>query len=303
MPKLGAQNATKKVSLEAVSDFPLTLRPLRAVVQKNRGRLHYFGADPEAALSKYLEERDDLQAGRAPRSKAGGLTITQLVNDFLHHNRERVKTGELSERTWADYDAAEHLVSQSGRDRAVADLRPDDFGEFRAKLAEGRGVVSLNNAIVRTRVILAYAFDNDLIHAPVRFGKKFERVSQKALRKGRRAGGSRMIEADELRKIIEVAGQPLKAMALLALNGGFGASDPAAMPPSAIDLAEGRIDFPRVETEVGRVRPLWPETSAPLREAIDARPEPEDPADAGLAFITREGRHWVRSRGARCRTP
>ena len=46
---------------------------------------HYFGtlADPTAALNKYLEERDDLQVGRKPRTRGEGLTVRELVNRFL----------------------------------------------------------------------------------------------------------------------------------------------------------------------------------------------------------------------------
>lgn len=40
--------------------------------------------------------------------------------------------------------------------------------------------------------------------------------------------------------------------------------------------------------------PLWPETLKALSEAIQTRPRAKDPADAGLCFLTRQGRRWVR---------
>jgi integrase len=39
---------------------------------------------------------------------------------------------------------------------------------------------------------------------------------------------------------------------------------------------------------------LWPETVEAIREAIDRRRAPKDEADVGLAFITKQGRPFVR---------
>ena len=63
-------------------DFPLFPHATGRWAKKIRGKLHYFGkwADPDAALQRYVEERDDLYAGRKPRRKGDGLTIKDLVN-------------------------------------------------------------------------------------------------------------------------------------------------------------------------------------------------------------------------------
>ena len=45
------------------------------------------------------------------------------------------------------------------------------------------------------------------------------------MRKARAANGQRMFEAAELRKIIDAASQPLRAMVLLGINCGFGQTD------------------------------------------------------------------------------
>ena len=57
-------------------DFPLFPHPTDRWAKKVRGRLVYFGkasTDPKgkAALDKWLEQRDDLLAGRTPRPKMG----------------------------------------------------------------------------------------------------------------------------------------------------------------------------------------------------------------------------------------
>src|SRR5262245_6276802 len=89
-------------------DFPLFPHAAGVWAKKIRGRMHYFGpwADPDAALAKYLDQKDDLHAGRTPRPDPGALTVKDLANGFLNAKREAVEAGELSPRTWAGYRAA-----------------------------------------------------------------------------------------------------------------------------------------------------------------------------------------------------
>jgi hypothetical protein len=63
--------------------FPLFLHATGQWAKKVRGRMHYFGTDSDAALAKYLDQRDDLQAGRTPRVQGDGLTVRDLCNRFL----------------------------------------------------------------------------------------------------------------------------------------------------------------------------------------------------------------------------
>ncbi len=57
-----------------------------------------------------------------------------------------------------------------------------------------------------------------------------------------------MFEAAEIRKLLGEAKQPLKAMILLAVNGGLGQSDLALLPTRALDLDTAWLDFARVKT-------------------------------------------------------
>ena len=63
--------------------------------QKTRGKLHYFGRwdDPEGALQKYLDQRDDLHAGRKPRVQTEGPTIRELLKRFLTSKKMLVDAG------------------------------------------------------------------------------------------------------------------------------------------------------------------------------------------------------------------
>src|SRR5262245_13236092 len=93
-------------------EFPLFPHANGCWAKKIRGRLHYFGCwdDPDAALSKYLAEKEDLHAGRSPRPDPAALTIKDVCNAFLNHKQAAVDAGELSPRTWQEYKQACDLV-------------------------------------------------------------------------------------------------------------------------------------------------------------------------------------------------
>src|SRR5437763_5663421 len=79
-------------------DFPLFPHAARVWAKKIRGKLHYFGPwnDPDGALAKYLERKDDLHAGRTPRPDPTALTVKDAANAFLNAKRAAVDNGELS---------------------------------------------------------------------------------------------------------------------------------------------------------------------------------------------------------------
>jgi integrase len=264
--------------------------------------MYYFGPwdDPEGALARYLEQKDALHAGRKPRETTEGVTVNQLASDFLNHKLALVGAGELARRTFDDYKVVtDLLVAHLGKGRRrVDDLGPDDFAALRDKLARKWGPVRLANAIQRSRSVFKFAFDAGLIDRPVRFGPCFARPSKKVLRLHRAKQGPKLFTREEVRRMVDEAGTPLRAMILLGINCGFGNSDCGRLPLSALDLGAGWVTFPRPKTGIERRCPLWPETVAVLREALAKRPAAKKEEDAALVFVTRYGRPWAKATSA-----
>src|SRR5439155_23447315 len=111
------------------------------------------GDGTDAALQKYLDQKDRLHAGRKPRVSGDTFTVRDLANRFLTTKRLMVDAGEITARTFADYYApCERVVKAFGKERPVDDLGPDDFEQLRAALGKTWGAVALGNEIQRVRV-------------------------------------------------------------------------------------------------------------------------------------------------------
>ena len=86
-------------------DFPLYPHAVGKWAKTIRGKTFYFGtwADPEGALRDYLDQKDNLYAGRTPGVK-GGLTVQDACNAFMASKRVDLDAGRLSPRSFVDYD-------------------------------------------------------------------------------------------------------------------------------------------------------------------------------------------------------
>ncbi len=299
-------------------DFPLTPHNGGAWMKKINGRIHYFGkwgrivdgvmiriendgwAD---ALQLYKAQADDLHAGRRPRIRRAvseadekkALTVADLCNRFLTAKLRKRTSGELDLRTFAEYKQTTDLITAAfGTNRPVDNLAADDFEELRAQMAQRWGPVRLGNAITRVKSVFKYGVENKLMLAPS-YGSEFKKPDKGVLRRHRSKNGEKMLQAGQLRKLIETADVQLKAMILLGINCGFGNTDIASLSQSAVDLEDGWIDFPRPKTGIERRCPIWPETVSAMRDAIAERPTPKSKAEADLIFLLPSGRRWVRN--------
>lgn len=275
-------------------DFPLFPHRNGWWAKKVRGQLHYFGKvtdDPkgERALNQWLDEKDDLLAGRTPRGhRNASLTVTDLCDRFLIYKDELLQAGELAERTFAGYKIVTDLLVSKFGHHVAAEMGPDDFQTLRATMAKKWGPVRLGNQIQVVRSVFKFGFDTEVLDKQVRFGVFFKKPSAKVLRSVRTAKGKQMFKAEQIRKALEHASANMKAMALLAINGGLGNTDVACLPADLIDLDGGWLDYARRKTGVPRRIPLWPETVEAVKAVLDARPEGQP-----LLFIGKRGVDYI----------
>ena len=218
------------------------------------------------------------------------------ATSFSPASEARSSRVNLSSQSFSDYfRSCERLINGLGKDRRVDDLAPADFEKYRQKLAKEYGIVTLKNEINRALIMFKYAYDQRLIDRPVHYGQSFDKPSAKMLRRARNEAGPKLFEADEMRRIIHGADEIMRAMVLLAANGGLGNGDLANLAKSRIDFGSGWLDYPRPKTETHRRIPLWPTTLAAVQTAIAQRPAATSEDDADMCFLTVQGNRWVRT--------
>jgi integrase len=289
-------------------DFPLTPHASGMWLKNIRGKFHFFGRWArrvngvltriegdgwEEAVKLYKSQADDLHAGRTPRAKTDELTVGDLCNRFLTMKLHAVQNRELSNGMYEDYKkSTDRLVATLGVKRLVSDLAGEDFASLRNDLAKQYGPVRLSNEVQKVRTVFKFGYEDGLMDRPIRFGQ-FKKPSRDVLRRHRAAKGKKMLEANEVKKVIDSAGQPVKAMLLLAINCAYGPRDLAELPLTALDLNGGWATFPRVKNGIPRRAKLWDETVIALREAVALRPSPKTDEVAKLVFLTVRGRQWL----------
>lgn len=319
-------------------DFPLYAHPAGYWAKKINGKFHYFGrwgkivngkmvqlpyeASWRAALDLFRLQRDDLFAGRAPRTKeTSGKVLGELCDRFLNSKRLKVDSGELSPRSYQEYkQTTDRLIKQFGPSRLIEDVTPSDFEELRSSIAKTCGPVRLGNEITRVKTIFKYAKKNNLIPEAVEFGSEFNKPDKATMRRHRAERGKKLFTSEELRlllaamegkevkvadhegKVKKIKLRPsalLRSIILLGLNAGAGNTDVANLLNKHLDLKTGWLNYPRGKTGIGRRVPLWPETVDAIKAAIAARPKPKKDADAECVFLTPRLNGSVRTGGMR----
>ena len=95
-------------------DFPLFAHQTGRWAKKVRGRLFYFGpwGDPQRALGKSLDQKDELLAGRRPRENGCAATVRDLANAFLRAKRSLADASEMTPRRRSQAMPAIFLAQQ-----------------------------------------------------------------------------------------------------------------------------------------------------------------------------------------------
>jgi len=256
-----------------------------------RGRRHYFGKDKQAAYEQWIREKDDLLAGHKPSDDPEVVTVAYLCNYVLSRKQKKVDSGDLSQRQFTDLKTmAQFMVEYFGRNRSVASITPDDFGDLRAKMFERWKPSGLISRIGNIRHFFRVGYGNGLLKDEVRFGDQFAIPSKKLRRQAKQAGGKRLFTAEEIRKSLCESSPHMKAFILLAVNAGLGNSDIAKLSPDDIDLETGWLDYPRPKTAVERRAKLWDETLEAIKEARSSQPKCKLAGE--ILFVTIRKKPW-----------
>jgi integrase len=281
-------------------EFPLFVHATKRWAKKIKGDLHYFGAweDWQAALNRYLEERDDLEAGRKPRKAINGqITTRDVINFFLTSKEAAKNNGDLTERSYRDYDGTcQRVLKCFGKKRAAENLGPADFRDYAQTMA-GWAAVTRSNEIQRVRSIFKYAYESELISKPLNFGPDFKKPGAKIIRAAKANKPRRLSSREDIRSLLDAcevsynpddmqgtgkerkiqkaklwraqaSGIQMKAMILLGINCALRNTDVSDLNFEHLDLDAGILDYTRGKTSIERRAAMWPETVEALRKAI-----------------------------------
>lgn len=169
-------------------DFPLFPHATKRWAKKVRGKLYYFGSwkdGPQAALEKWLEQKDDLLAGRKPRPRIGGngLSIEDACNHYLDHIEEQVKKKKLTLHWYQDVRLTCRLIKETiGGHWSIESLSSEDFKQLGDRFAlKGKGgkggaasPFTLKGHIHRTRGLFNWLVKAQLIESSPKYGVSFD---------------------------------------------------------------------------------------------------------------------------------
>jgi len=310
MPKKPRKNAS---DAKPYPDFPLTPHKSGRWRKIHKGKAFWFGPldDPDGALAYFNHAWPYIKAGKRippmpgeqrqthPDDDANRLRDT--LNAFIDSRAEKAHNGELSKRMLADYARTAELICEAvGGWRDVDDLTADDFDAIRAHFGRGRALQTVANHVTRTRSMFKWIEQKRYASHATDFGPDFVKPRQERIDHQKAQRPDKGFAATEIRKLIENASTPMKAMILLGINAAYGNTDVALLDSHQLQLRDGLLMVPRSKTAKPRRAALWPETIEAIREALaaeDARRErggkiDDDAVDA--VFVTRYGRRWRR---------
>jgi integrase len=280
-------------------DFPLTPHPNGQWCKKIRGRIHYFGrwGDWEAALRLYLDQKDDLHAGRRPHIE-GEMTVGMALNHFLSSKKRLEQAGELTPRSYRDYvKTCDRLEASLRKDRPLTDIGTADLEKLRSDLYSGQRMLIVSPAtakgdLCRARMIFLYINENRLCEPAILYRKSLKSPPAREFRRLANERGPRMFKREEIKAMLGAAHPQLAAMIYLGINCGFGNDDCGTLTFDRLDLENGWHNFWRPKTHNPRRCPLWPETIEAIRKAQACRPKNVLSEAEGLVFVTRLGGCW-----------
>ena len=270
--------------------FPLYAHSNGQWCKTFKGEKHYFGPwdDPQGALKVWKEFEAKHVLGMQPKTSndSGGATVVGMVTGFLDSKQNKVDRGDLSPRTLNQYViAGRWLVDGIGRHRLIETIGPADFTKLRNSFPANWGTVFSDARIMHVRTMFKWAYDNDVIDRPVKYGSDWSKTPKKRVRLEQQAKQGKEFTKKETLALLEAAQPQIKAMILLGLNAGYGNLDCARLRTT--DVKGVWLDVPRGKTGQKRRCWLWQETRDALK-AVMREHDGEEPL-----FKTAAGNLWV----------
>jgi len=302
-------------------DFPLTIHK-RGYVKADVGWV-CGKKTPEEALAIYYQKAAAKLAKGQPvkpvvlRHTGDDQSIDELATRWLLVKKTEADDGDIELDHYAKCGLAvasftEHVIADDvpgiGGTRigstAYRDLTPDHFADW----ARSERRDNIKRTRRRARLIMAMfnmAAEEDWVDRPVKFGKRFRQAATDRGEPIRKHPPTAEQIRAVLRRIDEkiatakarpgrgagvMPAMKLRAAIILAVIGGYGATDLSELPIEVIDLDNAIIDYRRGKTKLERVVPLCAEAVAALRPIIEHAKAKGHP----FPFITREGHSFVR---------
>ncbi len=267
--------------------FPLTPHPNGQWCKRIRGVIHYFGPldDKEGSLNLWLEEKDDLLAGREPASRLEGYSLGELCDEHLADCEERVEVGKMARWSLKDFTLARRMIDAAGvANVPVEALKPHHFTKIQQAVERsGLRPRSQRNAILSTKTILNWGVEMQFCSMPST-GPRFKAPSLPEIEADQdKHGAMRFFDRDALLPAIHHADERMLVVILLGVNCAFYPQDSETITLDHLFLDHEipHHEFRRVKTGRRRVAVLWPETVAAIRQYLAVR-SPEDPAERRL---------------------
>src|SRR5262245_29136224 len=130
---MSKRNSTQPAKLSKPAkpypEFPLFPHASGRWAKKIRGKLHYFGKwhDPDAALAKFMREKEALFAGLTPDATPEGLTVGTLCGKFLTAKKRQLESSELTPIYFDECaKTCARIIKVFRKTRLVSDIRPAD---------------------------------------------------------------------------------------------------------------------------------------------------------------------------------
>lgn len=258
--------------------------------------------DPQTG---WLARKDAIKAGIDNiRVEILGTNVTlgELMGRFLSHKRAKADAGELSLTTLGDYlREVTAFVGFMKPGTPAGKLKPEHFSAYMTHLTEVRQLGRMSRKRIRAYIsaFLRFGAKNGWFFMPntgtdwVAPATDPDAMRQARLRSGLPDHSARIVNGEEVDRLLARANPTFKGMILLGLNCGLGPADLGRLRWSMIDLERRRLLYPRPKTGVVRLGFLWKRTCEALKRVRTLkhnRKAIEKEGDDALVFLTRTGR-------------